>query len=175
MAEYLLSVGADIESVNDAGRTPFLEAIYWGNERLMNILIVKGCNIYAKDKAASSTDKAIRADKKEEPFPQHEAEKTNLREDLKSPLPPPILHLEKRTQDASEQRIGELKRRLDKAEEERNVTCAEKESLADDLRSSQELIQELQRRLEEERASSQRKERNHTENLHSCQQVSYLD
>ncbi|XP_065836960.1 uncharacterized protein [Oscarella lobularis] len=50
IAKYLLSVGSDIEAVNDWGRTPFLEAIYWGKERVMNILIVKRCNIYAKDK-----------------------------------------------------------------------------------------------------------------------------
>ena len=36
------------------GRTPFLEAIYYGNERVMNILIVKGCNIYAKDEVRYS-------------------------------------------------------------------------------------------------------------------------
>ncbi|XP_065845511.1 M protein, serotype 2.1-like [Oscarella lobularis] len=109
----------------------------------------------------------------------HTAEKTNLRQDLKSHLPPPILHpfvLEKRTQDASQPRVGERQRRLDKAEEERNVACAEKESLAElvqelqsrldksekerntactekeslaeDLRSSQQLVQELQRRLD---------------------------
>ncbi|XP_065845585.1 fibronectin type 3 and ankyrin repeat domains protein 1-like isoform X2 [Oscarella lobularis] len=47
--EYLLSVGADIEAVNFCGRTPFLEAVCWGKERVMNCLIVNGCNIYAKD------------------------------------------------------------------------------------------------------------------------------
>ncbi|XP_065845260.1 uncharacterized protein [Oscarella lobularis] len=49
IAEYLLSVGADIEALNNWGRTPFLEAINWGNEKIMNFLIRKGCNIYARD------------------------------------------------------------------------------------------------------------------------------
>ncbi|XP_065841159.1 serine/threonine-protein kinase TNNI3K-like isoform X2 [Oscarella lobularis] len=123
IAEYLLSVGADIEAVND-GRTPFLQAIYFGHERVMNLLIVNGSNIYAKDnenrgaieiadsenrltlkekvvkifserEAAFSTNKAVTADEKEEIISQREvnAEETTSTEDSEPYRSSPTLHL----------------------------------------------------------------------------------
>ncbi|XP_065845176.1 ankyrin repeat domain-containing protein 17-like isoform X3 [Oscarella lobularis] len=51
MAEYLISAGADIEAVSKFGRTPFLEAAFYGAEGTLNVLIEKGCNIHAKAEA----------------------------------------------------------------------------------------------------------------------------
>ncbi|XP_065845347.1 uncharacterized protein [Oscarella lobularis] len=210
IAEYLLSVGADIEAVNSCKRTPFLEAISWGKERVMNLLIEKGCNIYATDYENKGAVKFAEnyatlketlenvfseqeADGKKKTIPQLEAKKTTwssncsgssptffFEDDVSQQL---IDELRSRLDEAEEERnvalaekeslaefVQELQRRLDKSEKERNTPCTEKESLAEDLRSSQQLVQELQHRLEKERDSAQEEKRNLTGNLHSYQQ-----
>ncbi|XP_065845475.1 ankyrin repeat domain-containing protein 6-like [Oscarella lobularis] len=134
IAEYLLSVGAHIEAVNDFGRTPFLEAVYFDSERVMNVLIARKCSIYARDKENRraiqiSENTVILTEKLEKIFSEREAAFST-----------------DRTVSADE----ELQIRLDKREKEN-------ERLAKDLRSSQQLVRELQRRLQKERASARAK------------------
>nr|ADD82928.1 transient receptor potential cation channel subfamily A member 1 [Python regius] len=49
MAEYLISMGAHIDSVDTEGRTPLLLATSCGSWKLVNLLLSKGANLELKD------------------------------------------------------------------------------------------------------------------------------
>ncbi|XP_065844959.1 serine/threonine-protein kinase TNNI3K-like isoform X2 [Oscarella lobularis] len=48
MTKYLISVGANIEARSKRERTPFLEAVLMGHDKVMSVLLANGCNIHAK-------------------------------------------------------------------------------------------------------------------------------
>ncbi|XP_065845063.1 uncharacterized protein [Oscarella lobularis] len=162
IADYLLSVGADIEAVNNEKRTPFLEATFWGKAPVTMFLIEKRCNIYARDKndrgAIDIADSRNHVALKEELvkiFRERQAsfssERSSVVKDMgetvshSGPKQPFFEDTEEESLDASQRLVCEL---------QDDAFLAEKESLINALHAFQQLVRDLQRRLdkaEEER------------------------
>ncbi|XP_065845061.1 serine/threonine-protein kinase TNNI3K-like isoform X2 [Oscarella lobularis] len=151
IAEYLLSVGADIEAVNRLGRTPFLEAISCGKEKVIHFLIAKGCNIYAKDEKsrgaveiASSRNYVELKIQLEKIFRQREAASLTDKGVKVKETQSEVSPLENEEDIPAPAQDNLAKSYLSSVE---TAAVVEEENLTKDLHASQQVVRGLQRRL----------------------------